>query len=67
MTMSIIFERRLPDGSVGCLGTAYESPRGWRFVPAVASHKPSRKVHATMERCLPRWLHYPDGCESRSV
>lgn len=58
------FVRRLPDGSVYHLGTAVEYADGWRFLSNVASHKNSRKYHATMEKCLPRWVGYPNKCES---
>ncbi len=61
------FNRRLADGSTYKLGTAVRYRAGWRFLSNVASHKNSRKFHATMEKCLPRWLDYPDGCESERV
>ena len=47
-----------------CLGTAVHSSAGWRFISLVASHGNSRKAHTTMRKCLPRWLGYPDRCES---
>lgn len=59
--------RRLQDGSVYRLGTAVEYADGWRFISNVASHKSSRKYHSTMEKCLPRWVGYPDRCESVAV
>lgn len=61
------FMRRLTDGSTYRLGTAVQYPEGWRFLSNVAAHKSSRKFHATMEKCLPRWLGYPDKCESEPV
>jgi hypothetical protein len=61
------FVRRLGDGSTYRLGTACQYADGWRFISNVSSHKSSRKFHPTMERCLPRWLGYPDRCESYAV
>jgi hypothetical protein len=61
------FIRRLTDGSTYRLGTACHYADGWRFISNVASHKSSRKFHPAMERCLPRWLGYPDSCESVAV
>jgi len=28
---------------------------GWRFIPWMDSHRPSRKWHATPQDALPRW------------
>ena len=61
------FVRTLADGSTFHLGTAVQHDQGWRFIPNVASHKSSRKFHATMEKCLPRWVGYPDHCASVAV
>lgn len=61
------FTRKLSDGSSYRLGTACEYDSGWRFISNVTSHKSSRKYHATMEKCLPRWVGYPDRCESEAV
>jgi hypothetical protein len=63
------FLRRLADGSSYHLGTAvyYPNGAGWRFVSNVSSHKSSRKFHPTMQQCLPRWVGYPDKCESVPV
>lgn len=61
---TVRFNRRLNDGSLYLFGAAVEHPEGWRFIPNVASHKSSRKFHATMERCVPRWVGYPDHCET---
>ncbi len=48
-----------------CLGQAFFQPtKGWKFHPRVSGREPSRKFHATLEACLPRWLGYPDSCES---
>ena len=65
--MTYRFTRRLNDGSVYVLGHAVQNDAGWRFLPNVASRKPSRKAHKTMERCLPRWVGYPDHCQSEEV
>ena len=59
-----VFFRRFPDRSTFVFGYATQNPAGWRFVPRVAGRRSSAKWHATMERCLPRWLGYPDHCES---
>lgn len=61
------FMRKLQDGSVYHLGTAVEFAGGWRFLSNVSSHKSSRKLHATMKKCLPRWVGYPDHCESVAI
>jgi len=67
MAHYFVFFRRLPDGSVYRLGTAVGTEAGWRFFPNVASRRSSRKAHPTMEKCLPRWVGYPDSCESREL
>jgi hypothetical protein len=72
-TKSYRFLRRLPNGSTFVLGTAVEytewlgAPGGWRFFPNVVTRRPSLKRHATLEKCLPRWVGYPDHCESERV
>lgn len=67
-TRPVVFVRRLSDGSVFRLGVASYHPSatepGWRFYPNLAARRVSRKRHATMEACLPRWLGYPKRCES---
>ena len=50
------------------VGTAsLTNGQGWRFIPNVAGRSPSRRFHPTVERCVPRWVGYPDRCESRVV
>ena len=68
------FFRTLADGSHYTLSTAVSydadalgSQAGWRFFPNVGNRRPSRKRHATMEKCLPRWLGYPDRCQSEEA
>ena len=61
------FYRDLADGSTCRLGTAVQYADGWRFVSNVTSHKSSRKMHATMQKCLPRWLGFPNKCRSEAV
>ena len=51
----------------GILGHAKLTTRGWKFYPAVSGRSPSRKHHRTLDGCLPRWVHYPDGCASAYV
>lgn len=63
----IRFNRRLSDGSTYRLGVAVEYPQGWKFISNIASHGPSRKFHPTWEKCVPRWVGYPDGCESERI
>jgi len=69
MMTPIIVERTLADGSTYCLGTAiyYSSYGGWRFLPNVSGHSISRKFWPTWEACLPRWVGYPDRCQTRPV
>lgn len=66
---NVRFIRDLTDGSTYQLGTAvyYPNGPGWRFISNVSSHKSSRKFHATMEKCVPRWTGYPDKCRSEEV
>lgn len=64
---TVAFFRSLADGSEYRLGTACERASGWRFLPNVSSRRGSRKDHPTFEKCLPRWVGYPDRCTSRLV
>jgi len=66
---SVRFIRRLPGGSVYILGTATQlnEVSGWRFIANVAGRDGSRKAHPTLEKCIPRWANYPDGCESTYI
>jgi hypothetical protein len=60
--------RCLRDGSTYLLGVAVSrEPGQWRFLPNVSGKSPSRKYHPTFEKCLPRWVGYPDSCESFEV
>lgn len=59
--------RKLSDGSTYQLGTAVQYKEGWRFISNVTSHKSSRKFHATMKKCVPPWVGYPDRCETVAV
>ncbi len=59
------FNRKLPNGSTLHLGTAVRYADGWRFLPNVPSRRNGRKPHPTMEKCLPRWVGYPDRCSSQ--
>jgi hypothetical protein len=73
--MNYRFTRKLADGSAYHLGTAiYYSDcyrDGWRFEPSLAQRnagrKRSRGTYPTMEKCLPRWLGYPNHCESVEI
>jgi hypothetical protein len=70
MSKSVRFLRKLPDGSKLTLGIAVfiaGDNAGWRFFPNVSGRRISRKRHATMKKCLPRWLGYPHRCESEVV
>ena len=66
MVTAIRFFRRVPGSDqVLVLGSAcLVRNGGWRFVPNVSSRRPSRYEHKTWEACLPRWVGYPDYCES---
>jgi hypothetical protein len=55
-----------PDNVV-LLGTVRWMVNGYRFFPNTSSRKPSRKSHPTFESCLPRWVGYPDRCETRAL
>ena len=61
---SITFSRRLSDGSLFRLGTAVRMVGGWKFISGVAAHRNSRKLHPTFGACVPRWVGYPNKCES---
>jgi len=39
----------------GLLGCCSKGVDGWRFIPQVAAHKPSRKAWPTAFASLPRW------------
>jgi hypothetical protein len=56
--------RRLADGGLFRLGSAVKKADGWRFFSNVASHRGSRKFHPTFVACLPRWVGYPNRCET---
>jgi len=62
-----VIRRLSGDGHVFRLGTVTRKADGYRFWPAVAHHRPSRKAHPTFEACLPRWVGYPDRCETRGL
>ena len=62
-----VVERRLADGTVGKLGSVRKARDGYRFNPSVFGYKASRKGHPTLEACLPKWVGYPDRCETREV
>jgi hypothetical protein len=70
---NIEFKRRLlgTGGRTYTLGFAVFKDdcggKGWKFFPKVGQHQPSRKYHETWEKCLPRWVGYPDSCESEVV
>lgn len=66
---TFVFQRRPMGGKPYKLGEAIFYPTsGWRFVPEVRfllnGRRISRKFWPTMESCIPRWVGYPDGCES---
>jgi hypothetical protein len=65
--MAFQFNRRLADGQLFKLGVAVQKSDGWVFIPHVAGRKPSRKRYPTMEICLPRWIGYPNSCESEAA
>ena len=66
MVTAICFLRRVPgsDQKLVLGGAMLVRDAGWRFIPNVSSRKPSRRFYPTWEACLPRWIGYPDYCES---
>lgn len=60
-------ERRLVGGTVLRLGTVRWVGDGYRFNPNVSGRKPSRKSFGTIADCLPRWVGYPNKCETRRI
>jgi len=65
MTTVIAVERTLADGSTYRLGNAIKQTAGWRFIPTVSGRSTSRKAWPTWEACLPRWVGYPDRCQTK--
>jgi hypothetical protein len=64
----ISVRRRLPpDGKVYEIGRACRDLHGWRFYPVTTAHGPSRKHWESWEACLPRWVGYPNRCETEVV
>ena len=52
-------------GSKGpIIGFCVEYRDGWRFMPNMCSRKPSKKSHATWEKCIPRWTGHPNATQS---
>lgn len=45
---------------------AYHKDKGWRFFPRISGKLPSRVYHPTWEKCVPRWVGYPDRCETET-
>lgn len=59
--------RRLAGGEEAIvLGTASLQSDGWRFTPNQSNRRP-RRAAKSFEDCLPRWVGYPDRCESEVV
>jgi len=68
MFKSFSLQRKFSDGSVGKLGVAVQhDDYRWKFYPLVAGRDASRKYHPTFEECLPKWIGYPDRCESVEI
>ena len=61
--------RPLKNGARYHLGSAiyYQSYNGWRFIPNVCGRSASRKFWPTWEASLPRWVGYPDKCETVAI
>lgn len=58
------FRRHFQDGAAtmlletnngGQIGVIVKQPKGYRFLPSMDSHKPSRKFHEVPVDCVPRW------------
>jgi hypothetical protein len=62
-----VFRTLAGKGRVGLLGTAVRASDGWRFVPNVFGHSRSRRAWHSWEACLPRWVGYPNACETEAV
>lgn len=55
------------DENRNTLGTCVKYPKGWRFIPAIASHKPGRKYHSDAVGAIPNWaLDMADKVEPNS-
>lgn len=59
--------RRFANGEVLVLGTTVEYEQGWRFVPRVSGRSASRKYWPNWEKSLPKWVGYPNSCETESL
>jgi hypothetical protein len=61
------FNRSEADSDRYLVGVAtYFAGQGWRFNPRVSGRKPSRRFYLTWEECVPRWVGYPDRCETET-
>lgn len=60
-------ERTLGGGEVVRLGTVRWVGDGYRFVPSVPGRRPSRKSFGSLSDALPRWVGYPNRCETRGL
>lgn len=59
-----VFRRLTETGQVYVLGVTRLCRDGWRFTPNVSSRGSSRKGHPTWEASFPRWVGYPNRCET---
>lgn len=50
----------------GIIGHAIKTAAGWVFVPYLIG-RPLGRIAESWEKCLPKWVCYPDGCESRRM
>jgi hypothetical protein len=65
---TLVVVRRLADGKPSLLGRAnYHDGKGWKFMPNVSGRDPSRRFWPTWEACLPKWVGYPNHCESLTL
>lgn len=67
VTVKWAVERTLGTGEVLRLGTVTWVGNGYRFIPNVSGRKPSRKTFGSIAAALPRWVGYPNRCETRGL
>ncbi len=40
---------------IACIGALIDVDGGYRFIPWSSKHKPSRRVHADINKAIPKW------------
>lgn len=59
--------RNLNDGSRLCIGMVSLFNKGWKFNPYIFGRNRSTKFHETWEKAIPKWVGYPNSCETEVV